>query len=209
MMNTSSTHDAPRLLTCFYNPNKYKYGSTPNDDKNYKTGKPDAETYRRVSLYLMHLFTTVGSPQIWNGEEMGMWGADDPDCRKPLWWQGLQFAPETRNNVQPGPSAFDPVGFDPAVFALYQKLIAIRKSEPALQTGAFEFVVAEGGKLAYKRTNGENEILVCFNMGDKEAFFELPLTFKYRNLLDNKSLNESKIKLGPLSAAILQRQPVK
>jgi hypothetical protein len=46
-------------------------------------------------------------------------------------------------------------------------------------------------------------------MGDKEALFELPPAFKYRNLLDNKSLHEGKIKLTPLSAAILKRQPVK
>lgn len=40
MMNVSSSHDAPRLLTCFGNPNKYKYQSTPNDNPAYRTGKP-------------------------------------------------------------------------------------------------------------------------------------------------------------------------
>ncbi|HVO76156.1 MAG TPA: alpha-amylase family glycosyl hydrolase, partial [Ignavibacteriaceae bacterium] len=116
MMNTSSTHDAPRLLTDFYNTNKYKYKDLPRDEPLYKTGKPDEDTYKHVQLYLVHLFTTIGSPQIWNGEEMGMWGADDPDCRKPLWWNNLKFDPETCSEYQPRPDQNYPAGFNSAQF---------------------------------------------------------------------------------------------
>ena len=99
MMNVAATHDSPRLLTSFNNPGKYKYHAKPSDDSTYITAKPGAETYKRVKLYLIHLFTSIGSPQIWNGDEMGMWGADDPDCRKPLCWKEYQFEPEISSNL--------------------------------------------------------------------------------------------------------------
>ena len=41
MMCVAATHDAPRLLTSFYNPGKYKFNATPGADPAYKTGKPD------------------------------------------------------------------------------------------------------------------------------------------------------------------------
>ena len=35
---------------------------------------------------LVQQFTDLGAPHIWNGDEVGMWGADDPDERKPMVW---------------------------------------------------------------------------------------------------------------------------
>ena len=94
-MDVAASHDTPRLLTCFENPGPFKFRASPHDDPAYRTGRPAPGTYRRVRLYLLHQFTSLGAPHIWNGDELGMWGADDPDCRKPLWWPDLRFAPET------------------------------------------------------------------------------------------------------------------
>ena len=135
MMNVSSSHDAPRLLTCFANPNKYKFKSNSSDDASYITGKPNKETYQRVRLYLVHLFTSVGVPQIWNGEEMGMWGADDPDCRKPLWWPEYQFEKENSNNFLSAPEKYGATGFNKNQYAWYKKLIQIRKENKVLVDG--------------------------------------------------------------------------
>ena len=33
--------------------------------------------------------TYVGAPMIYYGDEVGMWGADDPSCRKPMLWDDL------------------------------------------------------------------------------------------------------------------------
>jgi glycosidase len=205
MMNVSSTHDSPRLLTCFYNSGKYKYKATPNDDPAYKTGKPDLETYQRVKLYLIHQFTNIGSPQIWNGEEMGMWGADDPDCRKPLCWKEFKFEPETRNNYQPGIKTFDPVGFNPEHFNFYKALIQIRKENPVLCSGALEFLKTEGKSLSYKRYNNTDEILVLLNADTQKKDFELPANAEYINLFDRSKVTGSIIGLNPLTGAILKR----
>lgn len=205
MMNVSSSHDAPRLLTDFYNTNKYKFKASAKDNPLYKTGKPDGGTYQRLKLYLVHLFTTIGSPQIWNGEELGMWGGDDPDSRKPLWWPGLSFKNETRNNYQSGINEYDKVGFNVHQFNWYKKLIQIRRENPVLSTGDIKFLIAEGGKLAYSRYDSGSEIIVYFNMEPKSQVFELPAASEYINLLTNRKINNGTLKLNTLEAAILKK----
>ncbi len=205
MMNTSSTHDAPRLLTDFYNPNKYKFKATPNDDSQYKTGKPDAETYKRVQLYLVHLFTTVGAPQIWNGEEMGMWGADDPHCRKPLMWKEFTFEDETRKNYQPGKKQFDKAGFNQQHFDWYKKLIGIRKNNPVLATGQIDIFQAAGKKLGYLRSDEEAMIFVLFNLEKTKQEFTIHSTGNFIDLLTSKKYYGIKtITLEPLSSVVLK-----
>jgi cyclomaltodextrinase / maltogenic alpha-amylase / neopullulanase len=205
MMNTSSTHDAPRLLTDFYNPNKYKFHTSTWDNPNYKTGKPDEETYKRVQLYLTHLFTTIGAPQIWNGEEMGMWGADDPNCRKPLIWQEFNFDDETRNNTQVGAKKHDKVAFNEAHFNAYKKLITIRKSNPVLSTGDIEFIETKGNKLAYKRFDAVNEIIVLFNVETKKQRFNLPKKGHYIDLLTGNEFDGKYLTINSLTAAVLKK----
>lgn len=205
MMNVSSTHDAPRLLSDFYNTNKYKYNATPNSDAAYKTGKPDAEAYTRLRLYLVHLFTTVGAPQIWNGEEMGMWGGDDPHPRKPLWWKEYSFQPENRNNFQPGPAVYDKVGFNQQQFDWYKKLTAIRANNPVLSNGDIAFLTASGKMLSYKRYNGTEEIIVLFNLEKSTKTFTLPAKATYLNLLTNKTITGNSCSLSSLSGAVLKK----
>ncbi len=205
MMNTSSTHDTPRLLSDFYNPNKYKYQASPYDNKNYKTGKPKAESYVRLRLYLIHMFTSIGAPQIYNGEEMGMWGADDPNCRKPLMWKGIKFDPETRTNIQPGPKTYDQVSFNQSQFDLYKKLIGIRKNNPVLSTGDITFLAAEGKKLAYKRSDSKDEIIVIFNLETTSQGFALPPKSNWIDLLTNKKITGNSIVLKTISAAVLKK----
>jgi len=206
MMNVSSTPDAPRLLSDFYNPNKYKLNATPYEDPNYKTGKPDDETYTRVKLYLVHLFTSVGAPQIYNGEEMGMWGGFDPDCRKPLWWKEYAFDPESRNNVQPGNKTYDKVGFNQQQFEFYKKMISLRKNNPVLSTGNIEFITADKKMLGYKRFDAANEIIVLFNLEADTRSFALPQKGTYLNLLTNAKFNNvNSIPLNAMTAVVLKR----
>lgn len=203
MMNVSSSHDAPRLLTCFANPNKYKFKSNSSENPAYITGKPDKETYKRLRLYLVHLFTSVGAPQIWNGEEMGMWGPDDPDCRKPLWWPEYKFEKENRNNFLPSPAIYDAPGFNQDQFAWYQKLISIRKENGELVNGSIQFIPAGDHLLAYTRTVGSNRILVLCNSSAEIQFYENTEGVIGKDLLTGKKY-QNKISVKPLSALILK-----
>ncbi len=205
MMNTSSTHDTPRLLSDFYNTNKYKYHANPNENKDYKTGRPVAESYKRLELYLIHLFTSIGAPQIWNGEEMGMWGADDPNCRKPLMWKEFKFDPETRNNIQPGTKTYDEVSFNQAQFDFYKKLINIRKSNPVLSTGDIKFLITDGKKLAYSRSDSKDEIIVLFNLEPTQQNFKLPSKSNWIDLITNKKMKGNSIKLENIVGSCVEK----
>jgi cyclomaltodextrinase len=139
---------------------------------------------------------------------MGMWGADDPDCRKPLWWEGMKFEPETRQNYQPGPKAYDPVGFNAEHFAYYQQLIRLRQTNPLLRSGEQEFLIADGNALAYRRYNKQNpksQIVVAFNLGPGKLPFKLPNANRWTNLLTGKALNGASTELAPLSGIVLKQ----
>ena len=204
MMNVSSSHDAPRLLTDFANPNKYKYHANTHEDPSYNIRKPTDETYKRLQLYLLHLFTTIGAPQIWNGEEMGMWGADDPHCRKPLWWKEFAFEPETHIDPTTKKRTTHKVGFNKKQFEWYQKLIKIRKENPVLVSGSIEFIRAEGKTLVYKRKNGSDELLILFNANEKEETFSFDKGRKYVDLLTNKKMKANSFRVKPLTGMILK-----
>ena len=204
MMNVASTHDTPRLLTCFDNPGQYKFKAKPQDDSSYRTGKPAGETSRRLYLYLMHQFTNIGAPHIWNGEEMGMWGSDDPDCRKPMWWQELKFEPETRNDADGKAIYTNPILFNLTTFRLYKSLIQIRKDNPVLSTGEIKFLDAEGKNLSYLRYDKENTILVLLNADIQPFTYHFP-EGTYQNLLTQKLTTGSELEMRPLTGAIMKK----
>ncbi|MCC6463237.1 MAG: DUF3459 domain-containing protein [Saprospiraceae bacterium] len=204
MMNTAATHDAPRLLTCFYNTGKYKYRAQPYENPAYQTGKPDADAYRRVRLYLLHTFTSVGAPHIWNGDELGMWGGDDPDCRKPLWWREYRMDPETRNNVQPGAKTTDLAETNDEHFKYYQQLTRLRHAHPVLRQGKCEFLLAEGRRLMYRRYDRKAEIFVLFNLETEPRTFHVPRKGKFRDVLSGAT-HGADVELAPGTGLVLER----
>jgi len=206
-MNVSSSHDAPRLLSDFYNTNAYKFKATPNDDAAYNTGKPDKEAYQRMRLYLVHLFTTTGAPHIWNGEEMGMWGADDPHCRKPLMWPEFNFQPETRTNYQPGKKTYDPVAFNADQFNWYRMLINMRKQHPVFVQGSNEIIYAEEKKLIIRRSNKLEEVIVFFNADNKPGIYPVHQPGRYTNLLTGSTqVLGKKLEIPGCTAMVMLRK---
>lgn len=175
MMNLSASHDAPRLLTCFANPSKYKYNAVPRDNEDYNTATPDNEVAQRVKLFLLHQYTFVGSPHIWNGDEMGMTGADDPDCRKPLPWPDIPFETETSFSGSKVVYAEKP-SFKQEWFDYYQSLITFRKKNPAFTYGKYEFISIADKKniLAYFREYKEDKYLVVLNNNPETQIIFLP-----------------------------------
>ncbi len=168
MMNVASSHDAPRLLTSLYNRGPYKYHTKPEDDPAYRVERPGARTFETARMLLAHQFTYVGAPHIWNGEEMGMWGADDPSPRKPLIWPDLTFEPETAHPLGlPRPT--DSVHFDAEHHTYYQRLARIRNEHSALRRGDLDFVLTDDarGLLGYARTLGDETVIALFNTSEQ------------------------------------------
>jgi cyclomaltodextrinase / maltogenic alpha-amylase / neopullulanase len=168
MMNLTASHDTPRFGTSVYNPGRYKYRNTPREDPGYRIDRPDERTRRIQQMILVQQFTYVGAPHIWNGDEVGMWGADDPDERKPLVWADLRYDDET-THPSGRPRRRDKVAPDMALFRVYRELIALRRQHLRLFVdGSLNWIRTDdaSGLLAYERVLGDRRAIVAFNVSD-------------------------------------------
>jgi glycosidase len=193
-----------------------KYKAKPSDNPDYKINKPDERTRKEQIILLIHQFTFIGAPQIWYGEEVGMWGADDPDCRKPMVWNDITYEDE-RAAYDPSESRpVDIVRPDTALKSFYMKLSKMRKENPVLVYGDLSFSVADNQSmtLAYNRSMGNDEIVVVINRSDKLKTIKVPVknNGEYLNLMsdENKGIfstkNEIKLNLEPLTAVVLKKK---
>jgi glycosidase len=209
MMNVTATHDAPRLSTDIYNKKLYKYKVKPSEDPDYKINKPDELTRREQMFLLLHQFTFEGAPHIWNGDEMGMWGADDPDCRKPLIWGDLTFEPEKANFYPGKPRPVDQVRQDTGLISYYKKIIKLRKENPVLMNGNTEFIVADDKKnvLAYSRKNRDSEIIAVFNRSDSAQNIRIHGISKFVPVFSTGEFTSSgdELNLEPLTGVVIKK----
>ncbi|WP_028590445.1 alpha-glycosidase [Paenibacillus massiliensis] len=120
--NLLDSHDTPRLLTLC---------------------KGDTRLMKLAALFQ---FTYLGTPCIYYGDEIGMDGGADPDCRKCMQWdEELQ---------------------DRELFAFYQELIQMRNEHPALRAeGSFRFLEAKAGSglIVYERRSHQEHLLILLN----------------------------------------------
>ena len=213
MMNVVASHDSPRLSTSLYNKTMDKYNAKPSDNPDYKINKPDELTRKEQKLLLIHQFTFIGAPHIWNGDETGMWGADDPDCRKPIVWDDIVYEDEKANFDPSKPRPVDTVEPDTALLAFYKKLTAMRRENPALANADLKFIIADDQKmvLAYSRKFENKEIIAVFNRSEKDQIVTLPVpeNEEYKNLISSGNVllriinGRNEATMGPLSALVL------
>lgn len=153
--NLLDSHDTARLLT------------VAEGDKNV------------MKLAALFQFTFMGTPCIYYGDEIGMDGGGDPDCRKCMEW--------------------DPERQDRNLFNFYRKLIEIRGSHPALRTGRFTFLeaAAGGSKLAYERSLGDDLIIVLINTEETVQTFRLDVQERnWENLWTGEAIHAERGKLS-------------
>ena len=175
MMNLLSSHDVPRVSTSLYNNGLYKFEVKPYDNPDYKIEKPDEKTRKIQEMLLIHQFTYIGAPHIWYGDEVGMWGADDPDTRKPMVWNDIVYEDETAHPFDKK-RPLNKVEQDTELLAFYKALIKIRKENPALIHGEIDYSVVddENNTFAYNRKYDSKEIIVVFNKSDEQKSISVP-----------------------------------
>lgn len=151
-----SSHDTDRVLskTIMHNrllsPQPYKdlnwdHERVNKPDKgasylNDKPGRLERDFYKSLVGFQ---FAYMGSPMIYYGDEVGMWGADDPTDRKPMVWADLAAPGQTETRCTPEPGIFcreNPnvqynVNVDLDLLETVRRLIAARKSNVALRRG--------------------------------------------------------------------------
>jgi glycosidase len=180
LQNLLDSHDTPRAASAAFDGRagkKYKKrhefdlavsGSvSPKDNPDYRWRKPDERAWKLVRMAALLQMTYVGTPFIYYGGEAGMWGANDPDCRKPMLWDDLVYDPEF---IGPDGKRVEPqeVKFDRNLHAFFQAGIAMRRDVPVLNTGDFRWLVIDDqtGTLAFERSEGNARAVVVFNRSE-------------------------------------------
>ncbi len=156
LQNLMNSHDTDRLVSMIINPDRpYDDGNRIQDNgPNYDARKPPAEAYQLARLVALIQMTYVGAPMVYYGDEVGMWGADDPTCRKPMLWKDLQpYELPEQNFVMDEHRAH------------YKRVIALRNAHAALRTGDFQTLLTddENDVWAFLRWNDDEQIIVVIN----------------------------------------------
>lgn len=176
MMNLYDSHDTPRLPSVIHNPQLpafSSWGEFLNASHAWfpgtKTDKPDSTEYALQKLMAVFQYTWIGAPMIYYGDEVGMWGANDPDCRKPMVWKDIAYQPETLNWYQEKTGKSDTVQVQEDLLRLYRKLGELRLSEPALRSGGFLIfpTQAKSGMIYFTRMSANDQIDVFINTGKR------------------------------------------
>ncbi len=94
-----------------------------------------------------------------------------------------------------------------SILAYYKKLIQIRKEHPAISEGKIEFIYKDHLEiLAYKRSFGDEEILVLNNLGRNHTRLTADLQLEsYEKILGNYEKADHAKELEPFEAIIYRR----
>ncbi len=129
-LNLLDSHDTPRFLTMAH-------------------GDLSA-----LQLGWLLLFTFPGAPCIYYGDEIGMEGGRDPECRKTFNWDE-----DTWNK---------PLG------SYLKSLAALRKEHAALRRGTYKRLYTVGGLYAFARELDADKLVIVVNASDQVQSCELP-----------------------------------
>lgn len=169
IFNMLCSHDTPRLLTRVGN------------DK------------RKLKLCVVFLFTYIGTPCIFYGDEIGMNGEGDPDCRKCMEW--------------------DPKKQDRELYDFYKIMIELRRQHGALRHGRFRFLQANSNDpcIVYERMDDEMHFTIWMNNTEQQCTLSHPMeTEDWRDALSGEHVSPEDgimhIGLEPFGYRVLYRK---
>ena len=189
LLNLIDSHDTPRLATMLVNradtgyaqPDRFDYdwGGIVDLRQNpdYKVRAPTDGERRLQRLVALTQMTLSGMPMMYYGTAAGMWGADDPDDRKPMVWPDRTYEVEDSHpHGQDRPA--DSVRFRHSLFDTYQALISLRTEHRALRRGTTTMLAADDERqmLSYARSHADSPTLITvLNRSDEAHSARIPL----------------------------------
>ena len=149
LMNIVDSHDTVRAIYKFGG-GKENVAQATRQDFAYRQGKA------RLKLAAMFLMGYPGMPTIYYGDEAGVYGSADPDCRRTYPW-GRE---------------------DKELVEFYRQVIGVRQRHKQLFAhGDVQTLLAKGDVYAFARTNDKGEAaIIALNRG-KEIDIELAADF--------------------------------
>jgi len=187
LQNLLDSHDTPRILTQIKNP-----GAPYNPDKypiqGYKLGAPTKKDIQVLSLMAVFQLSWPGAPMIYYGTETGMWGADDPDDRKPRLWPDFKYEAE-KEHPYGWEKQINPVDFNESIYDHYVNLVQLRMNSEALKKGDLNVLETNNRKvLAYERKTEDERVLIIINKQDMIFWIEPAL---WNQVSDNYSASHT------------------
>jgi glycosidase len=112
---------------------------------------------KKVMLAMLLQFAYPGSPGIYYGDEIGLEGGKDPDCRRTFPWEATSWNSELHDWVK--------------------KLVGLRKRSPALRRGNMQRILVDDARscCAFLRQLGEERLLVVVNNSSSRRQLHLPV----------------------------------
>ncbi len=108
-------------------------------------GVGDPAGYNRLQMMMAFIMTIPGIPVIYYGDEIGMPGGNDPDCRRMMRF-GNELSEEEAANLK-----------------ITQKLTELRKQNMALMYGDISYKQVSDHTFVFARTWFGNTVIVLFN----------------------------------------------
>ena len=149
--------------------------------------------------------TYIGAPMIYYGDEAGMWGADDPDERKPMLWEDLHYAVEKSHPLPGKRRPADSNVFNKNLFSYYKQMIALRHETPALLFGDFKIVEEASGQdvIGFSRKYQKQQAVMLFNRDNEDTILELSETsLNYQKYIDPLLSQTYEMDAGKISVNI-------
>jgi alpha-glucosidase len=171
----------------------------------------------------MLLLTLRGTPTLYYGDELGLeqvpippdrvqdpWEKNEPGlglgrdpCRTPMPWDDSPHAGFTTGEpwlpLNPDWTSrnVEALSADPAsLLGLYRRLIALRRSRPALQLGDWRELAGAPDVLAYQRGDGADRIVVVLNFADEPRGAPLPEGEGWRVLASTREPGSGRVLAG-------------
>ncbi len=170
LQNLIDSHDTDRLASMIINPDR-EYNREARTDQGagtYDIRKPNAGELQRMKLAVALQMTYLGAPMIYYGDEVGMWGENDPGCRKPMLWDDIAYEDESGHpqGLERQPDSVAPNG---DMLEFYRSAIGLRHANVALRRGQYRTILTDDDRelLAFERWTGDQKITVVVNNADR------------------------------------------
>lgn len=138
----------------------------------------------KLKLAILFQMTFVGVPHIWYGDEIGMLGSHDPDCRRPFNWKFQEDSASVE------------------LRKYYIQMIKIRKNYSALRSENFKTLLTKNNLYAYKRWDQAQTFYIFINNDPEKQIINFHIDSSKTKLQDILSDKNYRLRNGYLSLSI-------